>query len=492
MSVRDAASVVGFSGDWRPALTLRTALAGTALAVALTIVGILLAQPDRVRVVLAAAAVLLVAGAGFIAAKQLLLGTVVWIAALGFVRRLTTEISPPGEADPLLIVAPAATIVLLIVAIDRGAFRVDTSLSKAVLVLTAFVLLGAVNPLQGSVVAGLAGLLFILVPTLSFWVGRGICDDRTLTVVIGIVAVLGVAAAGYGLWQTLLGFPRWDVEWIRTSGYEALNVGGAIRAFASFGSAQEYAYFLAITFIALLAFARRLPWLPITMCALGLVGTALVLESSRGVIFTLVLALAVMASALLRLPGPAVFAIAAVSILVVTVGASAVVPAGLRSTDQATADPGRLLAHQLDGLADPLDPDSSTLGLHYELLKEGVLSSLNDPFGQGLAVVSRAGEKFGELQLSTEIDPSNVAVALGIPGFAVYLVVVALAFWSAYRLALARRDVLSILALGILTITIFQWLNGGLYAVSALTWLVLGWIDRARSSQRTAEEAAVG
>jgi hypothetical protein len=486
MSARDTA---GVRDAFRrgPALASRTAFAAAALAAGLIVVGTLVADPDRLRLALAATALLLAAGVGFVAPRWLLFGIVVWLAALGFVRRLVTEIAPPGEADPLLVVAPVAILVLLLVSIDGGAFRLDTALSKAVLVLTALVLLGALNPLQGSVVAGLAGLLFVLMPTLSFWVGRGLCDDQTIKVVIGIVAIMGIAAAGYGLWQTLLGFPRWDAEWIRTSGYDALDISGATRAFASFSSAQEYAYVLAIALATVLVFARRLPWLPVTICAVGLLGTALVLESSRGVIFTLVVALAVMAAAALRLPGPAVFAIAAVAVLVVTVGAGSLAPAGLRSPEQANSDPERLVAHQLDGLADPLNPESSTLGLHLELFQEGLRSSLSEPFGQGLGVVSRAGEKFGELQLSTEIDPSNVAVALGIPGLAVYLVVVVLAFWSAYRLAIKRRDALSIVALAVVTITIFQWLNGGLYAVSMLTWLVLGWIDRAAARAPVAE-----
>jgi hypothetical protein len=48
--------------------------------------------------------------------------------------------------------------------------------------------------------------------------------------------------------------------------------------------------------------------------------------------------------------------------------------------------------------------------------------------------------------------------------------------WRAAGLALQRRDALSLAALGILVITLGQWLNGGYYAVSALVWILLGWI----------------
>ena len=76
-------------------------------------------------------------------------------------------------------------------------------------------------------------------------------------------------------------------------------------------------------------------------------------------------------------------------------------------------------------------------------------------------------------------DPSNVAVALGLPGLS--------RTWSSrhrdaprVRDRGRRRDGLALAALGVVTLTALQWLNGGQYAVAVLPWLVLGWADRPR------------
>ena len=62
-------------------------------------------------------------------------------------------------------------------------------------------------------------------------------------------------AALYGLFQQFVKFPTWDLVWIDSKGYTALNLGsGIVRAFSFFSSAQEYAVFLSVGVV---AWARR-------------------------------------------------------------------------------------------------------------------------------------------------------------------------------------------------------------------------------------------
>jgi hypothetical protein len=96
----------------------------------------------------------------------------------------------------------------------------------------------------------------------------------------------------------------------------------------------------------------------------------------------------------------------------------------------------------------------------------------------GTGAVTIAGQKFGGKEQNTEADPSNAAVALGLPGVIAYVVLLCAAFGRAYRLAARRRDWLSAIALGLLVVTLLEWLTGGQYAVAFLVWLTLGWIDR--------------
>ncbi len=73
-----------------------------------------------------------------------------------------------------------------------------------------------------------------------------------------------------------------------------------------------------------------------------------------------------------------------------------------------------------------------------------------------------------------------MAVALGLPGLLAYGVILVSGLRLALSTAQRRRDVLSLAALGIVAVTVLQWLNGGLYSVAFLPWLVLGWMDRPR------------
>ena len=452
-------------GDW--------ALAGVPLlagAVGTVAAGWLVADPYGARLAIAAAAGCLLAGIGFVASRQLLYVLVVWLAFLGLVRRLVSEVSPVGEADFLLLVGPSAFVILLLAARAHGGLANRTRFANAVVLLSALIVVGALNPLQGSPLVGLAGLLFILVPVLAFWIGRGLCDDRTLANVLKLVGALGVVVALYGLAQTFVGFPSWDATWIRDFGYAALTVEGETRAFSSFSAASEYATFLGIAIVVWLAFGLRLGWIPLTTAAVAVLATAVFFESARGVVFALFMAAGLMAAARRGLPLAFGAVLGAVFVLLVPFAA------GQLSSGR-THTPG-LVSHQLEGLSNPLDPDSSTALGHLSLMEIGIRSAVANPLGVGVGAVTMAGDKFGGLKAGTETDPSNVATALGIPGLLVYVAVLVIAFVQTYRLASRRRDALALAALGILAVTILQWLNGGQYAVAFLPWLVLGWVDR--------------
>ena len=196
-------------------------------------------------------------------ARLLVPALMVWLAALGLVRRLLTELVEPTTFDLLLLVGPSVVIALLIATRSfRGGPVGKSRLTILVTVLGVLAVAAALNPLNGSPVAGVAGLLFVLIPLLAYWIGMRI-DETTLKESLFIVGGLSLVAAAYGLYQSLGGFPSWDQHWIETSGYAALNVGGEIRAFSSFSSASEYAVYVAVGLIMVSAFlfgrARFLP-----------------------------------------------------------------------------------------------------------------------------------------------------------------------------------------------------------------------------------------
>lgn len=425
---------------------------------------------------------LLVAALCFRAPRAVLVAIALWLPLLGFLRRLLT--GADGEAvtsDPLLLVAPLAAVVILLVAAAAGAFDRMTPLSWAVLTLSVMTAVFAVHPLTPpSLVA--PGLLFITVPLLWFWAGRALVSDRLLRRLLVLAAVLAVLASVYGLYQTFVAFPPWDQNWIDTSGYAALRVGENTRAFASFSAASEYAYYLAAGAVLVLTLARP-RWIWLTLPLALLIVVALVFESSRGVMFMLTITLAVLACVRMRLSVPASIVVACLALVALVGLMSAVAPTTYGGQT------GDLLEHQLAGLADPLNPEKTTFRQHQALVEQGLSGLPSAPLGHGTGTITGTAQRY-DASKGTETDPSNVAVAMGFPGLVVYLAVFGLGLAYAHRLAVSRRDALSLAAMGVVFVTALQWMNGGQYAVAALVWLVLGWIDAAWRDRRSAATPA--
>jgi hypothetical protein len=448
-------------------------------ALSIIVVAYVSADPSQLRTAVAVGSILLVAAIGLAWPDRLLYILAVWLVALGLVRRVLTLAAPAAGRDPLLLVEPAAVALLLLVALNQRSRPARTALSTTVAALSIVIALSALNPAQGSITVGIAGLLFLVVPTGGFWIGRTLCTDAVFGRLVKLLAALAIPVAIYGLVQTFVGFPAWDRRWINdvAQGYQALNVGSIVRPFASLPSSAEYAYVLAVGIAVWLAHGLRVLRLPVTAAVVALLGTALVLESSRLVVFLSAAALIAMVVGRLRLSAP----VAALVVLVSFLGTSALV--GKLAPDYySSGSTGALLSHQVQGLANPFQSKSSTFFIHLSLVTNGLSSAAAHPVGLGAGTVSLAAGKFGGVSRQSEADPSNLAIAAGAPALALYLVLAVLAFIRAYGLARARRDALSMSALAIVTIVFLEWFNGGQYGIALLLWITLGWIDRSWSS----------
>jgi len=443
--------------------------------------------PLLLRLGLSALAVFLIAIVCFRAPAYGVLGLIAWLCVLGTVRRVLDP-GGVGRYDPLLLVAPIALAVITAAATRAGAFRSRTPVSSSILLLSVLVVVSVLNPIQGGVAVGIGSLFFVLVPLLWFWVGRAILDDALFGRILRLLLFLAVASAGYGLLQVYLGFPGWDARWIATHQFDALRVGESVRPFASFASPSEYVGILAIGFMVAVLGMRRAARIIPGAAATVVLAWALGLASVRGAIVILPVALGMVFAVAKGFGFGRILLFGLASLLLVGAAASRL--------DPATVGGGRtaaLLSRQLTGLSDPLNPDPgvSTLPAHIGLLVNGLKEAVRNPLGRGLGVVTLAGSKFGSETTSTEIDPSNMAVGLGMPGLLAYLAVVVLSFRLAMRQARSRRDLLSLAALGILLVTAFQWLNGGVYAVAPLPWLVIGWLDRAGDDVPDSQDSRV-
>jgi hypothetical protein len=202
-----------------------------------------------------------------------------------------------------------------------------------------------------------------------------------------------------------------------------------------------------------------------------------VLESQRSALVMVVFALGAMAAARTgRRPTGAVLA-GALFLLVLYVGVSQFASTSGTQAN-ATNSSSALTSHLISGIANPTGPQSSAPE-HLSRVESGIASGFTEPIGHGTGAITQAAGNLGNAAaLGTEYDPGNAGEAFGIVGVLLYLIVLGRSLSTVYRLAMHRRDPLSIAVLGIAGATLFQWLNGDLYSVAWLFWLTLGWADR--------------
>lgn len=442
--------------------------------------GVAAGNPHGVRVALFVPLALIALALAQRSPRAVIIGTFCLLPVLGLIRRLVAGASGPTSSDPLLLVVPAAVGVLTLVVARRRPFARPTAVTKAVLALCALCVVEAFNPLQGNVLVGLSGLLFVLVPMLWFWIGRTLVGDLLLKRLLYIVAGLAIPAAIYGLVQTLVGLPSFDKTYVAAtlSRLHSLDVGGAIRAFGPLTSGFEYAAYLGCGLLIWYVLAMRSRWRLMALPALVLLGYALFLESSRAVVLLLLVGLVLVTAARFRIPLSRALVVGMVLVAALSFALSHV-----SSSASSTTGTGALVQHQVAGLANPLNPKDSTLRTHLDEILNGLRLTALNPIGRGPGAVNLGAVKYGGTVSATESDPSNAGVALGVPGLLCYLLLAIVGFRTAYRRAAKRRDICSLAALGILAVLGFQWLNGGQYAVAPLPWLVLGWLDAPRADE---------
>src|SRR3954447_24936031 len=443
--------------------------------VAAVVVGyVAITRPDLYRFLLAVAIVanLLLILVRWPRAAILL--TLMYLPFMALTRRLLIDMSGWSSYDPLLLVAPVVGIVLCWRLFVRGGATVaNDRLSKLVAGLLALLVLQAFNPLGGGVFSGIAGLLFMAMPLLWFFIGRELVDRPTAGAVMGGAVVVALIVGIYGYIQTEIVEPSWDKKWVDVAGYAALHVGDKIRAFGTFASSAEYALYLAVGIA--IAFAFVLHGRFIAGVAAAALMVPLALASARGaMVFTLIALVAALAFRTRR-SGTA----AATFVLGLALLLGALFAAGPAMESAAKSSGNDLLIHQAEGLAHPFDRDKSTLPTHWDLVLGGFSDGFTQPLGKGTGATNIAASKFGgDEGTNTEIDITNTFVALGLVGGLMYVAVIVLSFGAVLRNYFRTGDPLRLGVAAVLVATLVQWLQGWHYAIAPLMWLLLGWASR--------------
>lgn len=409
--------------------------------------------------------------------------TLLWLPVVALIRRLLIAEAGWTQNDPLLLVGPLVALFLCyrIFVVEQRPLAPDR-LSKLVLLLLALALFGVFNPFGvAGVLGGLAGLIYVAVPLLWFLIGREIATRRTVTRLMYAVVIVSVGIAAYGLYQTKFGsMPQWDLDWFHITGFPGVTTGvsnfgkTAFRPWGTFSSTSEYSGYLAIALIFALSmlYHRR----SAAAIAMPILALAVFLAGGRSVMALVLLTVVVLTA--LRTRNRAI-AIAVVTLGIGAIyGVAAAVGPALDRAAGLSGDPK--VQRQVGGLLNPLDPSKSTLLIHFEAVRAGVEVGVKNPVGLGTGA-SNVGARVsgGEGELRTDNDTGDVFVALGIVGGIVFIAIIVMSFREVFRRYLRESpDPLVFAVAGILVVNFGQWLQGGHYAASALTWFLLGWAVR--------------
>jgi ABC-type amino acid transport system permease subunit len=464
-----------------------TLLVGAAAAAALGALAVL--HPDWWRELLTIVLVvngIVIAAAWPRAAAVLVL---LFLPFLALIRRLLIAETGWTQQDPLLLVAPLVVLFLLyrLFVVDKRPLAPDR-LSKMVLVLLVLAFFGVFNPFgAGGVTGGLGGLVYVAVPLMWFFVGRELGDRQTLTRLMYAVVAVAVAIAAYGLYQTEFGSPpSWDIDWVQATDANVYAtsedaVGEAeYRPFATFSSNTEYSGYLGIAFVFAMAmlYHRR----PVLALAAPMLGVAIFLAGGRSVMALLLFTAVVLTA--LRSRNRAAALIVVVLGIGLMYGAAFAFGPRLDRAAGLSGDPK--VERQVGGLLHPLDPNRSTFLGHWENLWDGVKEGITNPIGKGTGATNLGGLVGNGGGQETDIDIADAFVNFGLGGF-LFVAIIVVAFRTVFSRYLRgrRADPLVFATAGVLVITFGQWLQGGHYAASALTWFVLGWAVRhTRGSSR--------
>lgn len=460
--------------------------------------GLLTSIPQYTRDVIAVSLVIFLLGLSIRRPTTTMYLLMLYLPVMGFIRRWLIPIAGWQSFDPLLIVTP---VVISVIGsywlyrrfVLRAPGLPKTKLFYLVQLLMLVDILEVANPHQGGLLAGFGGAMFYVIPLFWMILSKQHFTEKRMKIMLGTVVVIGLLVALYGLKQTFFGFYSFEQSWINLSGYAALYVGKSSRAFSTFTNAAEYAQYLVIAVAICWAFVLRGHVIVklISILAMGFIGFALFLESSRSPIITGVLAITVMS----------IVAVKRISARITILMLAACVIVGLYIVlGHMTSSNNALISHQVSGLIHPLNKKDSTASGHLAMMFSGLTHAITNPIGSGLGATTTAAGKLGNVSSSnSEIDLSNMCISDGLVGGIIYLLIMIQVGLLAFAVNKEKRLV-PLALLGVLIVTLGQWSNGGDYSTCAFVWLCIGYLDKAteksplnrRGPRRFRKQRAIG
>ena len=402
-----------------------------------------------------------------------LFASILYLGLLGEIRRLLIFLDGWPSLDPLLMIGAVMAVVFVASTAAKREVKFDTAGSRVLGLLLLVMALQIFNPRQGSLVVGVTGALFYIVPVLWFFAARSILSLDTLKVVLFKVLVpFGLAATLYGFYQTFVGYLPHQIAWYNTAGYTALGPIFALKPLSFFSSSTEHGHFLAVIAVVLVGAGIRRQWWLFVVAAVITVGVFL--GGSRGPVVRIVFTVACMWAILS--PSRSVWILRGAFGLVLGLG-------GLywSSTQVSKIDAGGAVGfyieRQTSAFMNPLDRKESSAQRHGAMFVNGIRNGISNPLGYGLGSTTKAAMKFDGDGHSSEVDISNVFLSTGVVGGILYLAFLVFLARSAIVCWQHDRSILMLCVVGALIVTLGDYLAGR-YFLSSVMFVIAGALDR--------------
>ncbi|MFY9622219.1 MAG: hypothetical protein WAQ99_20555 [Pyrinomonadaceae bacterium] len=440
----------------------------------------------------------LLAGATWLLALPLLVSLEAGLIAMmlfeplrGLLRRAQYLFIEYSSHDPIHVLTPVITIMAVIALLKSHGLGIvrATPMAGWVSALAALYFVEIFNPLQGGLLVGLSGAMFWLAPLVWFYFGQFVTSDF-ITKVLKLMVALGLITSLYGVYQLVIGYPEFELYWIRnTEFYTSIALGHVERALATFSSAEEWGRYTQFAAIAAFGLAigqkrltARLGWL---LAGVGLIG-CVALTGQRAAAFGLGFGLVVLFMFTATSVSRGILRVT-MFLLPFVVFAMLVKPPQAEEvwSNDETQTVTTVLSHTQRGMLKPAEEASFQERMtNWAFLLTEVIPYR--PLGGGIGAGSLSEWRFNNG--ADELPPVDSSILMngitcGIPGILLFVWILGRsAFFSVgvARRAERNRDhwITKQIVLALLVATIVNSVFGltfTLYSVAPLVWLFIGW-----------------
>lgn len=397
---------------------------------------------------------------------------------IGLLRRIMYIFSPYMRIDFLNILSDIFVLIffIFIILVKRKEIFKNIKESKIVGLFTLLfflMILQIFNPAQGSIMVGLGGAKFWLIPMLWFYFALFIDTKNKVTNILNLILIIGVLCSIYGIKQGLFGFADFEWKWVyakmNIEKFSSIAIHSFIRPISTFASPQEYGNYILIAFLISSGFFLKRIRLSLYFFATIIIFYAAITEGIRGIIIMIFFGLLFQILFYVKDKKLGIlitfFFILFYLLLVLNISINSfyhILP----------VDISRVYYHVIKGTFDPFSKESTV----WERLGEFVYLPkliMRFPFGMGLGTTTLAAWKFGGKLLGFEIPFFSFITSSSIIGGIMYLTIIILSVKNCY---INYKGTLNPVYVIISSIIITYFIVGGLnlYSTTPIYWFLIG------------------